>query len=110
MSTIKIDNFSAWVTVDTLHKHNLEFVLMATEARIKRRNYVENLWDMLEKEFKCSQCIRLVEYGVYGDVSLRVEAFTIKQLEKALNRCEKVVKRWINKYNINSMKLDADGV
>lgn len=39
----------------------------------------------------------------YGDVVFYIQANTLKELQSAIVRSERVTQRWINKYRVNSM-------
>lgn len=67
-------------------------------------SYGELLWDMLTKEFARSKTIHVPNHCAYGDLSFVVHASSPRDLEHALERCDKVVARWVNKYRVNYMK------
>lgn len=112
--------YQVWFSVITVHGTSLEFVLDEADERARRptrldlcprgrtyTSYAEALWDMLEKEFKKSKGVRVVERSEYGELSFLLEAGDLPTLSKAYERCGKVVQRWLNKYRINKMKASS---
>lgn len=107
-----IYSFSAWITVETKHGSRLEFVLSDADDRNGNprhcanvfTTYVDRLWDMLKKEFERSKSIEVREKQEYGDVMFYIQANTLKELQSAIIRSERVTRRWINKYRVNGMK------
>lgn len=106
MESIDVMSYGAVFSVETDHKHNLEFVLAKAEERNQNGYgyYVGKLWDMFNTEFEKTKHTSVDEVGVYGAVTFYIVAEKQAQLERALVRCDRVVKRWINKYHINEMK------
>lgn len=110
--TTCVYSFSAWITVETRHGSRLEFVLSDADDRNGNprhhehvfTTYADRLWDMIRKEFERSKSIRLAETSEYGDIMFCLQADTLKQLQSAIVRSERVTRRWINKYRINNMK------
>lgn len=113
---MEVGSYQAWFSPVTVHDSQLEFVLDKADERNSRptriqlqpqgrtfTSYSEALFDMLDKEFKRSADIRIVERQEYGNISFRIEAPSLKSLERSLERCAKVCGRWVNKYRINSM-------
>lgn len=111
MLAISTYSFGVWIVVETKHGSRLEFVLRAADDRNGNprhhehvfTTYTDRLWDMLKKEFKRSKSINVREKQEYGDVMFYIQANTLKELQSALVRSERVTQRWINKYRINSM-------
>lgn len=109
---IGICSFGAWIVIETKHGSCLEFVLSAADDRNGNprhharvfTTYTDRLWDMLKKEFKRSKSIDVREKQEYGDVMFYVQANTLRELQSAIVRSERVTRRWINKYRIHSMK------
>lgn len=109
---ISVYSFGAWVVIETKHGSRLEFVLSAADDRNGNprhhehvfTTYTDRLWDMLKKEFKRSKSIDVREKREYGDVMFYIQANTLKELQFAIWRSERVTRRWINKYRIHSMK------
>lgn len=116
MMAVSTYSFGAWLVIETEHGSNLEFVLSDADDRNANPRYHEHvfttytdrLWDMLKKEFKCSKSINVQEKQEYGDVMFYVQANTLKELQSAIVRAERVTQRWINKYRVNSMKRGED--
>ena len=113
MDKISIESYSAWFSVNTIHGSRLEFVLDNADTRKGevprngahvRTTYTEALWEMLKKEFEKSDTIGVEESCEYGSLMFSIKASSTIQLEKALNRCNRVTTRRINKFNINKMK------
>lgn len=106
------ESFKARLFVQTKHGSGLEFVLQAAEQRRTGETmpyhtfttYTDALAAMLYKEFAKSKSMRVVSYSEYGDLSYEVEADSIAELQKAIDRCEKITRRWLNKYRIEGMK------
>ncbi len=111
MSAISTYSFGAWVAIETKHGSGLEFVLSAADDRNGNprhhahvfTTYTDRLWDMLKKEFKRSKSIEVREKQEYGDVMFYIQANTLKELQSAIVRSERVTQRWINKYRVNRM-------
>ncbi len=96
-----IDRVIIHLTVNTLHGHQLEFVLDHTGDK-QSKSYYDLLVNMVEKKIKPLDCY-VSQYGAYGDVWLEVVTYNsdfteLKQL------VDKAVASWVNKYRINSMK------
>lgn len=110
--TVSTYSFSAWVCVETKHKHRLEFVLSDADDRNDNprhhshvfTTYVDRLMGMIRKEFERGESIRLTETSECGDVMFCLQADTPEQLQLAIARSERVTRRWINKYHVNDMK------
>lgn len=111
MSAISTCSFGVWIAIETKHGSGLEFVLSAADDRNGNprhhahvfTTYTDRLWDMLKKEFKRSKSIDVREKQEYGDVVFYIQANTLKELQSAIVRSERVTQRWINKYRVNSM-------
>ena len=116
MSAISTYSFGVWVAIETKHGSHLEFVLSAADDRNGNPRhhehvftiYTDRLWDMLKAEFKRSKSIDVREKQEYGDVMFYIQANTLKELQSAIVRAERVAQRWINKYRVNSMKRGED--
>ena len=116
MSATSTCSFGAWVAIETKHGSRLEFVLSAADDRNGNprhhahvfTTYTDRLWDMLKAEFKRSKSIDVREKQEYGDVMFYIQANTLKELQSAIVRAERVAQRWINKYRVNSMKRGED--
>lgn len=119
---MEVGCYQAWFSPITVHEFQLEFVLDRADERNNRptraqlqcqgrtfTSYSEALFNMLEKEFKQTKDVRIIERQEYGNISFRIEAPTIKSLERQLERCAKVCSRWVNKYRINEMEKNANG-
>ena len=112
MPAISTYSFGVWLAIRTKHGSRLEFVLSAADDRNGNprhhehvfTTYANRLWDMLKKEFKRSTSIDVREKHEYGDVMFYIQANTLKELQSAIVRSERVTQRWINKYRVNSMK------
>lgn len=97
--------FSAWFYVNTVHDDKLEVVLENAATRSDNEtSYVDFLMNMMAAEFVNDKDINVSESCEYGRVSLKVSAVCPDMLQIALDRCEKVVQRWLIKYRINGMK------
>jgi hypothetical protein len=116
MSAISTHSFGAWIAVETKHGSRLEFVLRAADDRNGRPHhhehvfttYTDRLWDMLKKEFKRSKSIDVREKQEYGDVMFYIQANTLKELQSAIVRSERVTQRWVNKYRVNIMREEDE--
>jgi len=96
----------AWVCVETVHNSKLEFVLAKAGERQREPNwchvqghYVELLSNMIK-----GAGVTLIETQEYGDVMVKIQADTVQQLEDSLVKTDDIIRKWINKYHINSMK------
>lgn len=97
--------FSAWFYVNSAHDDKLEFVLdEAANRKNTETSYVDHLMKMMAAEFINDPEINVNESCEYGSVSLKVSAACPDMLQLAMDRCEKVVQRWLVKYRINGMK------
>lgn len=114
MSVTSLHSVSAWICVETIHKQNLEFVLADADYRRKQgrkywfvyTTYSDSLYAMLQKEFETSETVSIDKIQEYGDIMFHLVADDMESLNKAIPRCEKVVQRWINKYNVEKMKAE----
>lgn len=113
MKNLTVNTYMANICVNSKHGSNLEFVLDAAEERANKRGkpyntfsvYTNYLYDMLKKEFDKSNS-GITDICEYGDISFTIEADTPEQLQKAIIRADKVIKKWLNKYNIEKMKAN----
>ena len=112
MKNISCNTFSANFNIETKHGSRLEFVLSDADDRKGESRYcghvyttyTDTLNDMLDKEFEGDDSIGITDITKYGDLFFDIRVDTLDQLMPALARCDAVVKKWINKYNINRMK------
>jgi len=107
--------YDTWFYVDTVHESKLEFVLDDADARNGddrcgahvRTTYTQALYDMFEAEFAKETEIRIEESCEYGSLSFSVSVTSLELMAPTLERCRKVVDKWINKYRVNKMKYDG---
>ena len=115
-STLKITEtyeYSAKFYIVTVHKDKLELVLEAKDKQTgnDRGNhhvfttYTDKLYNAMNKEFAKNMYIDISNPIEYGSISMEVSAPSLKILEEALTRCEKVANEWALKYSVN--KMDA---
>lgn len=109
MSAISTDYFSATFSIETEHKHRLEFVLDEAKHRNAGRDYLGRLWDMMRDALKLAHIdgAEVAEQTLYGDVSYRLNVTKQVDLIHALNVCQDAAADWIRRYRINSMKDTA---
>lgn len=105
MNNVSINCFMTSLSVNSIHDSNLEFILDNAEERAnkQKKHYTECLYEMLNKELDGVEA-RLTNTWVHGHIGLIIEADTLEQLQKSIGVADKVVKKWLNGYNIERMK------
>lgn len=85
-------------SVETVHDGALEFVLDDARSRTGR-DYEELLIQRLR-----DADIEVTSVQMYYWLSFTISAPTISELEIAGMRAKRVVKSWLNRYNVNRMR------
>lgn len=101
-----------WLTVKSKHGSSLEFALRNAAERKKEAEYyyvtgfyADILYKSVRNELKGTQ-YSLDETCEYGDISLKISVPTILDIQSAVDIVNKVVDKWLKKYNINKMLTD----
>jgi len=96
-------HFIVWICADTVHAQELETVLRTNEQ--DPGDLSISLVSMVEKEFSKNPNIKFHEYDLYGSLTYSVSVDKIENIQRVLDRCDKVNQRWINKHRINGMQV-----
>ena len=104
---MSLSHVVVWVCVDTVHDARLESLLNAREDGPDHDpgDFANSLVSMVKKEFSKNPNIGFHEYDLYGSLTYSVSVDKIENIQRVLDRCEKVNKRWINKHRINGMQV-----
>lgn len=101
-----ISHFIVWVSVDTVHGVKLESIIGKKENGPDHDpgDFANSLVSMVKKEFLKNPDICFHEYDLYGHLTYSVYVDKIENIQRVIDRCEKVNNRWVNKHRINGMR------